>query len=238
VITTMTVHAPVTIITARPLEQPVADWLDHFFSTETCQRIKLVAMGDHDDKQRYIKEHNLKFLSMIEWKPACNWPRQTSLPSYTDNRGTMTNTSSKVSVTGRKSVSCSTNRKRHMRCPHCQEKIQLYRNPVPTVDIIIEVDKSIVLIRRKNPPHGWALPGGFVDYGESYETAAIREAEEETGLAVQNLQQFRTYSAPDRDPRQHTASTVLLPRPISRQWQEMMQQKQNFYRKQLTRTGI
>jgi len=89
-------------------------------------------------------------------------------------------------------------------------KIQLYRNPVPTVDIIIEVDKSIVLIRRKNPPHGWALPGGFVDYGESYETAAIREAEEETGLAVQNLQQFRTYSAPDRDPRQHTASTVFI----------------------------
>ena len=97
-----------------------------------------------------------------------------------------------------------------MRCPHCQKKIQLYRNPVPTVDIIIEVDKSIVLIRRKNPPHGWALPGGFVDYGESYETAATREAEEETGLAVQNLQQFRTYSDPDRDPRQHTASTVFI----------------------------
>ena len=97
-----------------------------------------------------------------------------------------------------------------MRCPHCQEKIQVYRNPVPTVDIIIEVDRSIVLIKRKNPPHGWALPGGFVDYGESYETAAVREVEEETGITVRNLQQFRTYSDPDRDPRQHTASTVFI----------------------------
>ena len=97
-----------------------------------------------------------------------------------------------------------------MRCPHCQEKIQVYRNPVPTVDIIIEVNENIVLIKRKNPPYGWALPGGFVDYGESYETAATREAEEETGLIVSNLQQFRTYSDPDRDPRQHTASTVFI----------------------------
>ena len=97
-----------------------------------------------------------------------------------------------------------------MRCPRCNKKIQVYRNPVPTVDIIIEIGKAIVLIKRKNPPHGWALPGGFVDYGESYETAALREAEEETGLAVQNLQQFRTYSDPDRDPRQHTASTIFI----------------------------
>ncbi len=97
-----------------------------------------------------------------------------------------------------------------MRCPHCQETIQMYKNPVPTVDIIIEVDNKIVLIKRRNPPHGWAIPGGFVDYGESYETAAAREAEEETGLTVTNLQQFRTYSDPDRDPRQHTASTVFI----------------------------
>lgn len=97
-----------------------------------------------------------------------------------------------------------------MRCPHCQKPIQVYRNPVPTVDIIIEIGEAIVLIKRKNPPHGWALPGGFVDYGESYETAALREAEEETGLIVENLQQFRTYSNPDRDPRQHTASTIFI----------------------------
>lgn len=97
-----------------------------------------------------------------------------------------------------------------MRCPKCNEEIKVYRNPVPTVDIIIEINNSIVLIRRKNPPHGWALPGGFVDYGESYETAAAREAKEETGLAVKNLQQFRTYSDPDRDLRQHTATTVFI----------------------------
>ncbi len=97
-----------------------------------------------------------------------------------------------------------------MRCPHCLKAIELYKNPVPTVDIIIEVGTKIVLIKRKNPPYGWALPGGFVDYGESYETAAAREAEEETGLVVQNLKQFRTYSDPDRDPRQHTASTIFI----------------------------
>ncbi len=61
VITDMTTQAPVTIITARPLEEPVADWLDHFFSAETCKKIHLVAMGDHDDKARYIKEHNLNY---------------------------------------------------------------------------------------------------------------------------------------------------------------------------------
>lgn len=78
------------------------------------------------------------------------------------------------------------------------------------MDIIIEVGESIVLIERSNPPHGWALPGGFVDYGESYESAALREAEEETGLKVKNLRQFHTYSNPDRDERQHTASTVFI----------------------------
>lgn len=61
VITEMTTRAPVTIITARPLEKPVADWLDHFFSTETCRQIRLVAMGDHDGKVRYIQDHNLNY---------------------------------------------------------------------------------------------------------------------------------------------------------------------------------
>ncbi|BDD85836.1 NUDIX hydrolase [Desulfofustis limnaeus] len=96
-----------------------------------------------------------------------------------------------------------------MKCPTCHTVITPI-NPIPTVDIIIEIGSRIVLIERRNPPPGWALPGGFVDYGESYETAAIREAKEETGLDVTNLQQFRTYSEPGRDPRMHTASTVFV----------------------------
>lgn len=89
-----------------------------------------------------------------------------------------------------------------------------YRNPAPTVDIIIElIDKPhrpIILIERQNPPYGWALPGGFVDYGESVETAAIREALEEVSLEVNLIEQFHVYSKPDRDPRQHTLSIVFL----------------------------
>jgi len=85
------------------------------------------------------------------------------------------------------------------------------RNPYPTVDIIIELEgNQIVLIERKNPPHGWALPGGFIDYGESAEQAARREALEETGLAVRLVEQFHVYSAPDRDPRHHTISVVFI----------------------------
>jgi len=87
-----------------------------------------------------------------------------------------------------------------------------YRNPLLTVDIIIQIDQHIVLIKRKNPPHGWALPGGFVDYGESLETTAIREAKEETCLNIDLIEQFHTYSAPDRDPRHHTVTTVFLAR--------------------------
>ena len=80
-----------------------------------------------------------------------------------------------------------------------------------TVDVIIEVeDRGIVLIERKNPPHGWALPGGFVDYGESLEEAAAREAKEETSLDVKLAEQFHTYSDPSRDPRHHTVSTVYI----------------------------
>ena len=97
-----------------------------------------------------------------------------------------------------------------MKCPQCGCEVKAQRNPTPTVDIIIEIKGQIVLIKRKNPPFGWALPGGFVDYGESFETAALREAEEETGLKVDNLRQFHTYSDPARDPRQHTASTVFI----------------------------
>jgi len=85
-----------------------------------------------------------------------------------------------------------------------------YRNPFPTVDIIIEVNGGIVLIERKNPPHGWAIPGGFVDYGETVEAAAVREAKEETGLDVHLKELFGVYSDPSRDPRHHTISTVFV----------------------------
>jgi ADP-ribose pyrophosphatase YjhB (NUDIX family) len=84
------------------------------------------------------------------------------------------------------------------------------RNPLLTVDIIIECQGGIVLIERKNPPHGWALPGGFVDYGESIESAAVREAKEETGLSIELVEQMHTYSDPLRDPRHHTVSTVFI----------------------------
>jgi len=102
-------------------------------------------------------------------------------------------------------------------CPHCGREIQRYRNPVPTVDMIIEImgesgNKGIVLISRKNEPKGWALPGGFVDYGESLEEAAVREAKEETNLDVELVSQFHTYSDPRRDPRRHTISTVFIGR--------------------------
>lgn len=69
-----------------------------------------------------------------------------------------------------------------------------------------------MLIKRANPPHGWALPGGFVDWGESVEKAAIREALEETGLQVELIEQFHTYSDPTRDPRHHTLSVVFIAR--------------------------
>ena len=86
----------------------------------------------------------------------------------------------------------------------------LGRGPYVTVDVIIERPDGVVIIERSNPPYGWALPGGFVDYGEDLETAARREAREETGLDLQDLRQLRTYSDPDRDPRFHTISTVFV----------------------------
>jgi 8-oxo-dGTP diphosphatase len=86
-----------------------------------------------------------------------------------------------------------------------------HRNPLPTVDTIIEMpDGGIVLIERKNTPYGWALPGGFVDYGETVECAAVREAREETCLDVQLIEQFYAYSDPNRDPRHHTISIVFI----------------------------
>lgn len=88
-----------------------------------------------------------------------------------------------------------------------------YKNPVPAVDLIIEIEgKGLVLIERLNPPPGWALPGGFVEVGESLEQAAVREAKEETCLDVELLGQFHTYSDPKRDPRMHCISTVFVAR--------------------------
>ena len=86
-----------------------------------------------------------------------------------------------------------------------------FKNPAPTVDAVVLLPGDrVVLIRRKNPPHGWAIPGGFVDEGERLDVAAAREASEETGLSVTLLEQFHSYSDPARDPRRHTISTVYL----------------------------
>jgi 8-oxo-dGTP diphosphatase len=87
---------------------------------------------------------------------------------------------------------------------------QSLKTPLLTVDLIIELNEGIVLIKRKNPPEGWALPGGFVDYGETIESAALREAKEETGLDVELVRQFHSYSDPKRDPRHHTVTTVFV----------------------------
>ena len=91
---------------------------------------------------------------------------------------------------------------------HIQEGFFL--GPYVTVDAIIELKEGIVLIDRLNPPFGWALPGGFVDYGESLEEAVAREAKEETGLDLISLRQFHTYSKFGRDPRFHTVATVFV----------------------------
>jgi len=87
---------------------------------------------------------------------------------------------------------------------------KLSGGPYVTVDAIIELPDGIVIIKRSNPPFGWALPGGFVDYGESLEDAVIREAKEETGLDLIQLKQLHTYSDPERDPRFHTIGTVFV----------------------------
>lgn len=99
-------------------------------------------------------------------------------------------------------------------CPHCGEDIIKYKNPTPTVDVVIYVPggtpdgDGVVLIERLNPPYGWALPGGFIDEGETCEHAAVREMKEETGLDVVLTGLLGVYSDPKRDPRQHTMSAV------------------------------
>jgi 8-oxo-dGTP diphosphatase len=91
---------------------------------------------------------------------------------------------------------------------HAVEVLQ--NGPFVVVDAVIQLDGGIIIIQRSNPPFGWALPGGFVDYGESLEEAVTRESREETGLEVKNIRQFHTYSDPSRDPRFHTIGTVFI----------------------------
>ena len=97
-------------------------------------------------------------------------------------------------------------------CPACGAKVKQYRNPFPTVDVIVELPEGIVLIERKNEPFGWAIPGGFVDYGESLEHAAVREIQEETALVLEEkeLRLLGCYSDPARDARSHNISTVYV----------------------------
>jgi 8-oxo-dGTP diphosphatase len=88
-----------------------------------------------------------------------------------------------------------------------------YRSPHLTVDIIIQLHgfpHQILLVKRKYPPDGWAIPGGFVEYGETVEAAAVREALEETSLRIELARQFHVYSDPGRDPRKHTVSVVFI----------------------------
>lgn len=96
-------------------------------------------------------------------------------------------------------------------CPHCQGKIVRYANPVPTTDVVIyDKNRGVVLIQRRNPPYGYALPGGFIDEGETAEHAAVREMKEETSLDVNLIGLLGVYSRPDRDPRSHTLSIVFV----------------------------
>ena len=96
-------------------------------------------------------------------------------------------------------------------CPHCGEPYSCYLNPTPTADVIIyDQNLGVVIISRVNEPRGYALPGGFIDYGEMAEEAAKREMLEETGLDVDLIGLLGVYSHPKRDPRQHTLTTVFV----------------------------
>ncbi len=99
------------------------------------------------------------------------------------------------------------------RCPSCGAAIPQLPFPLLTVDAILEVDAgSVVLVRRRFEPLGWALPGGFVQCGESLEDACRREVLEETGLEIEALEQMHAYSDPGRDPRRPTVTVVFVAR--------------------------
>src|SRR5919205_716316 len=91
-------------------------------------------------------------------------------------------------------------------------KEQRYKNPIPTVDTIIQKDSQILLVKRKKEPFKglFALPGGFVNEGELVEDAAKREAKEETSLDIELVDILGVYSEPNRDPRGHIMSTVFV----------------------------
>ncbi|MBK6766044.1 MAG: NUDIX hydrolase [bacterium] len=93
-------------------------------------------------------------------------------------------------------------------CPACGGPVLGYNNPFPTADLVAIQERQVLLILRKNPPSGWALPGGFIDYGESAEDAAVRELQEETGLYAANLRLVGVYSRFGRDPRFHTLTVA------------------------------
>ena len=97
-------------------------------------------------------------------------------------------------------------------CERCGATVRTWQRPGVSVDMLIEVGGRLVLVYRRNDPVNWALPGGYVAYGESLEDAARREAREETGLGLEGLRQFHAYSDPGRDPRQHSITTVFLSR--------------------------
>jgi ADP-ribose pyrophosphatase YjhB (NUDIX family) len=85
----------------------------------------------------------------------------------------------------------------------------LPRQPRLTVDLIVSFEEGVVLVERRFEPFGWAIPGGFVEWGETLEQAVVREAKEETGLDVTDVRQFHAYSDPARDPRGHTVTVVF-----------------------------
>ncbi len=102
-------------------------------------------------------------------------------------------------------------------CPKCGASVEKYRNPAPTTDVIIydATKNGVVLIKRANPPYGYAIPGGFIDAGESVPHAAIREMLEETGLRVELQGILGVYSDPKRDPRFHTLSIVYVAKALN-----------------------
>jgi len=88
------------------------------------------------------------------------------------------------------------------------------QTPLLAVDVIVEMGMParVVLVQRRHPPHGWAIPGGFVDVGETVAQAARRELKEETALDVELTELLGCYSNPNRDPRGHTVSVVFIGR--------------------------